>query len=96
MSPVSPSHPSRETSSVVVPYGVSRAEGDADEREERGFEREFERGRVAGTRRRAGASLLAAREARKARKARKARAFADVDREVTGLSRGGMVIASVT
>ena len=49
-----------------------------------------------GARRGAGASLLAAREAREAREARKARAFADVDREVTGLSRGGKVIASVT
>ena len=69
---------------------VSQAEGDVDRREERGFERTSARGRVAGTRRGAGVSLLAAREARKAR------AFADVDMEVSGLSRAVMVIASVT
>ena len=72
----------------VVPYGVSRAEGDGDQRGGRRFERTSARGRVAGTRRRAGASLLAAWEARKAR------AFADG--EVTVLTRGDMVIASVT
>ena len=72
------------------PVGVSRTEGDGDRREERGFERTSARGRVTGTSRRAGASLLAAWEARKAR------AFADVDREVLVLTRADMVIASVT
>ena len=65
------SHPSREASIVVDPWASLEPEDDGDQREERGFERTSASGRVAGTLRRAGASLLAAR------KARKARAFAD-------------------
>ena len=68
----------------VVPYGVSRAEGDGDQRGERRFKREFESRRVAGTR------LLEAREARKSR------AFADVVKEAMALTQRRMVIASVT